>query len=212
MHYVLHIVAGSHVVTEDFGPPHRSLPAARSEAVKSAQELTADWLRQGQQIWPDSCIEIHDETGRIADVVWFKEAVFGAGLKSPHFGLYKSVYHPYLILTPDLDILEANPAYLNATMTDLAQIRHRAIFDVFPDNPGDPQATGVKNLRTSLLAVLREKRPHGIWRQRYDIRRRDGTWEERHWVPNNFPVLDDNGEVAFIVHHAEDVTAQVTRP
>jgi hypothetical protein len=28
----------------------------------------------------------------------------------------------------------------------------------------------------------------------------------RYWKPTNIPILDHNGEVEFILHHAEDVT------
>ena len=58
----------------------------------------------------------------------------------------------------------------------------------------------------SLLTVLHNKKAHKMARQRYDIRRRDGAWEERYWQPVNFPVLDENGELVFIVHNVEDVT------
>jgi hypothetical protein len=46
----------------------------------------------------------------------------------------------------------------------------------FPDNPGDRQATGVRNLAASLQSVLDTKLPNAMADQRYDIRRRDGTW------------------------------------
>jgi hypothetical protein len=63
----------------------------------------------------------------------------------------------------------------------------------------------------SLESVLKQKARHVMPVQRYDIRRPDGQWEERHWKPTNTPVLDDNGEIAFIVHHAEDVTVSLLR-
>lgn len=208
MSYILHVVAGPYAFLDDSGTTYPDLRVARAEAIKDARELMVHRLREGQSVWPSSCIEILDDQGLIVDVVTFEEAAFGAGLRSRYLGLYRVVHHPYLLLAPDFDILEANPAYLNATMTDLASISRRGIFDVFPDNPSDPEATGVKNLGTSLRTVLQEKRPHRMPQQRYDLRARDGNWEERHWLPVNFPVLDDNGDVAFIVHHVEDVTAQ----
>ena len=41
-------------------------------------------------------------------------------------------------------------AYLQATMTKREEILGRGIFEVFPDNPDDPAATGVNNLGASL--------------------------------------------------------------
>ncbi len=43
--------------------------------------------------------------------------------------------------------------------------------------------------------------------QKYDIRRPDGTFEERHWSPFNIPVFAEDGKtVSAIIHHVEDVT------
>ena len=70
-------------------------------------------------------------------------------------------------------------------------------------------ANGVRNLTASLDAVLCGKAEHAMPLQRYDIRRPDGTWEVRHWKPRNIPILDANGEVEVIIHHAEDVTQAV---
>lgn len=42
---------------------------------------------------------------------------------------------------------------------------------MFPDNPDDPAATGVGNLRASLDRVLKTGRPDTMAVQKYDIRR-----------------------------------------
>lgn len=112
----------------------------------------------------------------------------------------------YLILKPDFTIIAVNDAYLNATMTNRKQILGRGLFEVFPDNPDDPAATGVSNLRASLNYVLKNKLPHTMSVQKYDIRRPDGTFEERFWSPLNKPVLNDKKELKYIIHCVEDVT------
>src|SRR5262249_1861329 len=96
-------------------------------------------------------------------------------------------------------------AYLRATMTNREGILGRGLFEVFPDNPADPAATGVTNLRASLDRALRDRVPDAMAVQKYDIRRPDGTFEERYWSPLNTPVLED-GEVKLIIHYVEDVT------
>jgi PAS domain-containing protein len=116
---------------------------------------------------------------------------------------------PYLLLAPDRDytILAVNDAYLAATLTTRGRLVGRAMFDAFPDNPSDPAATGVRNLRASLDAVVRDLKPHRMAIQKYDIRRPDGTFEERHWSPINTPVLAGDGQtLTCIIHHVEDVT------
>lgn len=118
----------------------------------------------------------------------------------------------YLVLTPDFRIIAASDAYLRATMTKREDILGRGIFEVFPDNPSDPRADGVRNLRRSLETVARRGRPDTMGVQKYDIRRpvsEGGGFEERYWRPVNSPVLGDDRKVRFIIHRAEDVTELV---
>ena len=58
--------------------------------------------------------------------------------------LFESAPGLYLVLTLDLRIVAVSDSYLRATMTRREEILGRGIFDVFPDNPDDPNATGVK--------------------------------------------------------------------
>lgn len=114
-----------------------------------------------------------------------------------------------LVLDPELRIVAVTDAYLSATMTRREAIIGRAIFDVFPDNPEQADATGVANLRASLDRVLTARVPDTMAVQRYDIRRPDsegGGFEERFWSPVNLPVLDSAGSLGFIIHRVEDVT------
>ena len=71
--------------------------------------------------------------------------------------LFQSTPGLYLVLAPDLTIVAVTDAYLHATMTKREDILGRGVFEVFPDNPNDPSATGVRNLRTSLQRVLQDK-------------------------------------------------------
>jgi len=123
--------------------------------------------------------------------------------------LFETAPGPYLILTPDLTIAAVNEAYLTATMTKREEIVGRGLFDVFPDNPDDPAATGVRNLRTSLDRVRERRAPDTMAVQKYDIRRPEsagGGFEERYWSPTNVPVFDAQGKLMYIIHHVEDVT------
>ena len=131
-------------------------------------------------------------------------------MKEPDIrAIFESSPSLHLILAPDLTIVAVTDAYAAATMTKRGQIVGKGLFEVFPDNPDDPQATGESNLRSSLETVLKTKQPHRMAVQKYDIRRPDGTFEVRHWSPYNSPVLDKKGEVAYIVHQVEDVTGSV---
>ena len=123
--------------------------------------------------------------------------------------LFESAPGLYLVLTPDLTIVAASDAYLHATMTKRGEILGRKLFDVFPDNPDDPQATGVRNLAASLGRVLESRAPDVMAVQKYDIRRPEsagGGFEERHWSPVNSPVFAPDGGISYIIHRVEDVT------
>jgi len=123
--------------------------------------------------------------------------------------LFESAPGLYLVLTPALTIVAVSDAYLNATMTKREEILDRGLFEVFPDNPDVPTATGIRNLRASLDRVLANRVPDAMAVQKYDIRRPEsegGGFEERYWSPVNSPILGADGKVDYIIHRVEDVT------
>jgi len=133
----------------------------------------------------------------------------------PNFrALFESAPGLYLVLDPgpDLTILAVSEAYLRATMTKRADILGRHLFDVFPDNPDDPTATGTRNLTASIARAVATKAPDKMAIQKYDIRRpieEGGGFEERWWSPVNTPVVSDEGTIQYVIHRVEDVTALV---
>jgi signal transduction histidine kinase len=123
--------------------------------------------------------------------------------------LFEAAPGCFLVLRPDLTIVAVTDAYLAATKTRREEILGRGLFDVFPDNPDDPAATGTRNLRASLRTVLDTRAANTMAVQKYDIPRPEhegGGFEERYWSPVNSPVLSPAGEVAWIIHRVEDVT------
>jgi PAS domain S-box-containing protein len=126
--------------------------------------------------------------------------------------LFEATPSPFLVLDPDFTIVAVNDAYLRATFNQRAQIVGRSLFDVFPDNPEDPSASGVAMLRASLLRVLETRAPDVMPVQKYDIplpADMGEGFEERFWSPINTPVFDHAGKLAQIIHRVEDVTAMV---
>ncbi|MGW5655636.1 SpoIIE family protein phosphatase [Streptomyces humi] len=122
--------------------------------------------------------------------------------------LFAATPSPYLVLGPDLVILDVNAAYCRATGRTRDDLVGQYVFDAFPDNPADPNADGVQNLSASLHRVLRAKQPDTMAVQKYDIpvADRPGEFEERWWSPINTPVLGPDNQVAWIIHRVEDVT------
>ncbi|QPF87209.1 response regulator [Bradyrhizobium genosp. L] len=125
--------------------------------------------------------------------------------------LFEAAPGLYLVLMPaDFRIVAVSNAYLRATRTERNAILGRGLFEVFPDNPDDPAADGVRNLRASLERVVQFRRPDTMSVQKYDIRKPDsegGGFEERFWSPRNTPVFGPNGQPTYIIHRVEDVTS-----
>ena len=118
----------------------------------------------------------------------------------------------YLVLAPDLYIITASDAYLQATGTTREAITGRHIFEAFPDNPDLPDGDdGVQNINTSLQTVLRTKKPDYMRIQRYDVpdTQNPGKFITRYWDPSHTPVLDEQGEVAYIIQLANNVTDKI---
>jgi signal transduction histidine kinase len=116
-----------------------------------------------------------------------------------------------LVLLPDsprYTIVGATRARLEATHTGDEQYG-RGLFEMFPDNPDDPGASGTGNLRASLERVLATRAPDTMAVQKYDIRDENGRFVSKYWSPKNIPVLSDAGDVLYILHRVEDVTELV---
>ncbi len=126
-------------------------------------------------------------------------------------GLFESLPGLFLVLTPDLRIVAVSDAFLQATMTMRDGLIDREFFDVFPDNSDDPNSTGAFHLRASFERVLRTSCTDTIAINKYDIRRPDGTFEERYWSPINSPVFGTDQQIEFLIHRVEDVTDFVKR-
>ncbi|WP_181154250.1 PAS domain-containing hybrid sensor histidine kinase/response regulator [Nostoc sp. 'Peltigera membranacea cyanobiont' N6] len=136
----------------------------------------------------------------------------GAELMLNFQTLFESIPGLYIVYSLDLIIVAGSDAYFQTTKTKREEVVGQHLFEVFPDNPDDPNATGVQNLRASLESVLKHRQPHTIAMQKYDIRRPEsegGGFEERYWTLTNSPVFDENGEMTHIIHQAEAVTDYV---
>ncbi|MCJ2184332.1 PAS domain-containing protein [Novosphingobium sp. 1949] len=109
----------------------------------------------------------------------------------------------YVVFDRDWTIVWMNQAYLNATMRTRAEITGRNVFEAFPS---DPDSESYALLRASFDRVLETRTVDEIALIPYDIAAPDGSRQERFWSATHTPLLDDAGEVAFILQHTVDVT------
>ena len=109
-------------------------------------------------------------------------------------------------LQGDTVLLRAVPGFPVVAMT--AQLRSisldpghtlgRPYFELFPEPPEAPGS--VATLIASFERVIRT-RMTDHHAQRFDIfDRATGRYVERYWVAINSPILDDAGEVEYILH------------
>ncbi|CAM5293476.1 MULTISPECIES: PP2C family protein-serine/threonine phosphatase [Streptomyces] len=112
------------------------------------------------------------------------------------------------LLDTDLVYVDANEDFQRLSGRSREQLVGRHIFDVFPDNPDNPAATGMRNVRASMLRVAATGERDAMALQRYDVEDagNPGHWEERYWSPINAPVTGPDGKVAFVLHRVEEVT------
>ncbi|MGX1267394.1 PP2C family protein-serine/threonine phosphatase [Streptomyces phaeoluteigriseus] len=125
---------------------------------------------------------------------------------------YAAVFHALpgmvALLTPDLLYADANDDFLQLAGRTREQLVGRYIFDVFPENPNEPAAAGMRETQASMLRVVATGERDTMALLRYDIEdpERPGHWAEHFWSPVNAPVLGPDGEVVLIVHRVEEVT------
>ncbi|MGW3285245.1 PP2C family protein-serine/threonine phosphatase [Streptomyces sp. NPDC001002] len=112
------------------------------------------------------------------------------------------------LLTPELVYVDANEDFERLSGRTREELVGRYIFDVFPENPKDPAAAGMRETRESMLRAVATGERDTMALVRYDIEdpQRPGQWVEHVWSPVNAPVLDQDGEVMLIAHRVEEVT------
>ena len=119
--------------------------------------------------------------------------------------IFESAPSLYVVLDPRFRIVGASDSILRSTMTVRDEIIGRDAFEVFPDNPDDPNATGVANLRDSLNRVRQNEIADTMAIQKYSISTLGG-FESRYWSVCNSPVFGSDGRLMYILNEAQDVT------
>jgi PAS domain S-box-containing protein len=127
--------------------------------------------------------------------------------------VYRSLPIPVLLLTPEFIMADMNQAFLEKAGRTREELLGRHVFDAFPDNPSDPDATGVRNLSASLRQVLATGESHMMELQKYDVEvpGSPGRFARRYWTPINAPVLGPDGRVVLIANCVEEVTDRIRR-
>jgi len=114
--------------------------------------------------------------------------------------VFNAIPFPSLILTPNRVIISANQAFLEKKGTELKKVVGKTCHQVFyhTEEPCSPAICPIPN-------ILTEKKAQSV------VRRIEFDGHEEEWVDRIFsPILDDNGNVKFIMESVRDVTRVIT--
>ena len=126
-------------------------------------------------------------------------------------GIFAGIPTPYLVMTPDLVIVEANEAYLANVGRSREELLGRPVFQAFPPEPDTLDAHGVPRIQVSFERAIATGRPDTMPLQRFDIPDPvTGGMTVKYWSLISVPILGPDGRCAWVVQRAEDITDFVT--
>jgi PAS domain-containing protein len=121
--------------------------------------------------------------------------------------------YPFLLLSTELTVIDANAAYLRAAGRPREQIVGRYLFDAFPTSPDEQDNGNQRTIQASIERAIQTGRPDTIMMVRYSVARHtpDGpVFDERYWSIVHTPVLAPQGKVKFIIQNPIEVTELYT--
>ncbi len=131
----------------------------------------------------------------------------------PDFALvFRALPGLYILLSPDLIILDATERYAQTTNFVIEDLVGVNILDSFPDNPDESNTIAQQNLKESLEHVLAHKEAHTMPVIRFDVpmpKEQGGGFQEMYWQTVNTPILNDKEKISYILHETSDITSSV---
>lgn len=122
--------------------------------------------------------------------------------------LFDASPNPYMVIDREFRYVAANRAYVAITGSTLEDLVGRYVFERFPNESDDPINEPRRLLEASFQKVLRTRAPDVLAHIPYRVARSAGEPPElRIWSATHTPLLDERGEVEFILQHTQDVTA-----
>ncbi|WP_407429304.1 PAS domain S-box protein [Arcticibacter sp.] len=108
---------------------------------------------------------------------------------------------------PEYTIAGVNERFLLGANTSRAQLIGKSFIEAFAMNPDDPGSKS-KSITDALQEVLRSKDVHRVKGYRYDRPMPTGEMEVRYWDIDTYPLLDEMGNVEYIIQASLDVTTR----
>jgi PAS domain S-box-containing protein len=125
---------------------------------------------------------------------------------SDYLALFRHLPGNFLLLRPDADatIVDNSERHAAVSLKSRAEVVGKPLFEAYP--AADQNEADI--IRASHEHVRRYRQAHTMPLIRYDLQRPDGRFEERYWQATHYPILDEQGELRFILQETEDVTEQ----
>jgi PAS domain S-box-containing protein len=135
------------------------------------------------------------------------------GPQIDYAAVYQQLPIPVLLLTPEFAVADVNLAFQRATGRAREELLGRIIFDAFPEDPKDPDATMVRDSIASLRRVLTTGEPDAQEFQKGYVEEpgSPGLFARHYWSGVNAPVFGPDGAVVLIASVSEDVTDRMSR-
>ncbi|WP_082685057.1 PAS domain-containing protein [Hymenobacter sedentarius] len=121
--------------------------------------------------------------------------------------LFRSLPDSFLLMTPDATILDNTDSHVAVSMKSREEAVGRSMFEAYPavdQNQGDIIAQSQEHVRQYL-------EPHAMPVIRYDLARpaeQGGGLEEMYWQATHYPLLDEQGQLQYILQRTQNVTEQ----
>ncbi len=139
-----------------------------------------------------------------------KELVLSGGLAVDLASAFDASPNPYVLITPDLHIAGMNQAYLDVTHTTRDAIVGRPLFAAFDSGPGEEAPENVRQVRASIEKARDTRQADHLALVKFAVAKRNASgdliYEDGYWSATHTPILNEAGEVAYILQHTTDIT------
>jgi PAS domain S-box-containing protein len=109
---------------------------------------------------------------------------------------------------PRFTMLAVSDTYLNQVHKERQELIGRGLFEVFPGSEGDPDEKG--SVLNALLEAIRTKAIVFQPVFKYEIYNTEkGDYETHYWHNRHEPILDEEGNVAYIINTTTNITDRV---
>ncbi|GAB3740675.1 hypothetical protein GCM10027594_20600 [Hymenobacter agri] len=121
--------------------------------------------------------------------------------------LFHSLPENLLLMAPDATIIDNTDSHVAASLKPRAEVLGKSLFEAFPSvdqNEGDVIFQSHEHVR-------RFREPHTMPLIRYDLAlpaEQGGGFEEMYWQATHYPILDETGNLQYILQRTQNVTAQ----